>query len=95
MNDCASSAKHSTISKFCKKEHSPCRLNITGKSGGWPDKGRLWGPPNLRSNWYRGLLPRRDSDANHSPPSSAEVRNAWSCTNTSTPPIRLHGVVLN
>jgi hypothetical protein len=31
-------------------------------------------------------------EAQHSPPSSAEV-NAWSYT--STPPIRLHGVVLN
>jgi hypothetical protein len=32
-------------------------------------------------------------DADHSPPSSAEVKNAWSYT--STPPIRLHGVVLS
>jgi hypothetical protein len=32
-------------------------------------------------------------EANHSPPSSAEVKNAWSYTSTS--PIRLHGVVLN
>jgi hypothetical protein len=29
----------------------------------------------------------------HSPPSSANVKNAWSYT--STPPIRLHGVVLS
>jgi hypothetical protein len=35
--------------------------------------------------------PKRDAD--HSPPSSAEVKNAWSYT--STPPIRLHGVVLS
>jgi hypothetical protein len=31
--------------------------------------------------------------ADHSPPSSAEVKNAWSYT--STHPIRLHGVVLS
>jgi len=33
----------------------------------------------------------RESD--HSPPSRAKVKNAWSYT--STPPIRLHSVVLN
>jgi hypothetical protein len=33
------------------------------------------------------------SSVSHSPPSSAEVKNACSCT--STPPIRLHGVVLS
>jgi hypothetical protein len=32
-------------------------------------------------------------EADHSPPSSAKVKNAWSYT--STPPIRLHGVVLS
>jgi hypothetical protein len=32
-------------------------------------------------------------EADHSSPSSAEVKNAWSCT--STPPICLHGVVLS
>jgi hypothetical protein len=31
-------------------------------------------------------------EADHSPPPSAEVKNAWSYT--STPPIGLHGVVL-
>jgi hypothetical protein len=30
-------------------------------------------------------------EAHHSPPSSAEVKNAWSCT--PTPSISLHGVV--
>jgi len=35
--------------------------------------------------------PGRESD--HSPPSGAEVNNAWSYT--STPPIGLHGVVLS
>jgi hypothetical protein len=32
-------------------------------------------------------------EANHSPPSSVEVRNVWSCM--SNPPIRLHGVAFN
>jgi hypothetical protein len=32
-------------------------------------------------------------EADHSLPSSSEVKNAWSYT--STPPIRLHGVVLS
>jgi hypothetical protein len=36
---------------------------------------------------------RAGREADHSPPSSAEVKNAWSYT--STPPIRLHGVVLS
>jgi hypothetical protein len=36
---------------------------------------------------------RPGSEANHSPPSSAEIKNAWSYT--STPPIGLHGVVLS
>jgi hypothetical protein len=35
--------------------------------------------------------PGRETD--HSPPSTAEVKNAWSYT--STPPVRLHGVVLS
>jgi hypothetical protein len=38
----------------------------------------------------RGSFPGGEAD--HSPPSSAEVKNAWSYS--STPPIRLHGVVL-
>jgi hypothetical protein len=36
---------------------------------------------------------RPGREADHSPPSSAKVKNAWSYT--STPPIRLHGVVLS
>jgi hypothetical protein len=35
---------------------------------------------------------RPGREANHSPPSSSEVKNEWSYT--STPPVRLHGVVL-
>jgi hypothetical protein len=32
-------------------------------------------------------------EADHSPPSSAEVKNAWSYT--STPPVHLHGMMLS
>jgi hypothetical protein len=39
----------------------------------------------------RGSFPERKAD--HSPPSSAEFKNAWNYT--SIPPIRLHGVVLS
>jgi hypothetical protein len=38
-------------------------------------------------------LKRPGHEADHSPPSSADVKNAWSYT--STPSIRLHGVVLS
>jgi hypothetical protein len=40
---------------------------------------RLWGPPNFLYNGYRGPFPggkaRPGRDADHSPPSSAEVVN--------------------
>jgi hypothetical protein len=55
---------------------SPCR----------PD--RLWGPPNLLSNGYRGALSpgvkRAGREADHSPPTSAEFKKMW--IYTSTPP---------
>jgi hypothetical protein len=38
-------------------------------------------------------IKRPGREADHSPPSSADVKNAWSYT--STPPIRLHVVVLS
>jgi hypothetical protein len=47
--------------------------------------------------WIPGTLSlgvkRPGREADHSPPSSDEVKNAWSYT--STPTIRLHGVVLS
>jgi hypothetical protein len=55
------------------------------------------GPTQPPIQWVPGALslgakrPRREAD--HSPPSSAEVKNAWSYT--PIPPVRLHGVVLN
>jgi hypothetical protein len=46
--------------------------------------------------WVPGTLSlgvkRLGCETDHSPPSSAEVKNAWSYT--STAPIRLHGIVL-
>jgi hypothetical protein len=78
------------------------RMDLRVSDGGWqffsspPRPDRFWGPPSLLSNNYRGRSPGvkqpgRESD--HSPPSSAEVENAWSYT--STPPMRFHGVGLN
>jgi hypothetical protein len=47
--------------------------------------------------WVPGVTSTRvkwlGHEAEHSAPSSAEVKNAWSYT--STPPIRLHGLVLS
>jgi len=46
--------------------------------------------------WVRGPLSpgvkRLGSEAEHSPPSSAEIKNAWSYTSS---PTRLHGAVLS
>jgi hypothetical protein len=55
------------------------------------------GPTQPPIQWVSGFIspgvkqPGREAD--HSPRSSAEVKYSWSFT--STPPIRLHGVVLN
>jgi hypothetical protein len=54
------------------------------------------GPTQPPGQWVPGFfslgVKRPGRDANHSPPPSAEVKNSWSYT--STPPVRLHGVVL-
>jgi hypothetical protein len=47
----------------------------------------------FRTGAVSGGIKRLQREANHSPPSSADVKNAWSYT--STRPIRLHGVVLS
>jgi hypothetical protein len=56
----------------------------------------LW-PTQPPTQWVSGALSlgvkRQGSEVDHSPPSRAEVKNAWSYN--STPPIRLHGVVLS
>jgi len=36
---------------------------------------------------------RPGCEANYSPPSGAEIKNVWNYT--STPPVRLHGLVLS
>jgi hypothetical protein len=55
-------------------------------------------PTQLPIQWVSGValspgVKRPGRDADHSPPSSAKVKNAWRYTSTS--PIRLHGVVLS
>jgi hypothetical protein len=55
------------------------------------------GPTHPTIQWVLGALSlgvkQPGHEVDHSPPSSAEVKNAWSYT--STPPICFHGVVLN
>jgi hypothetical protein len=54
------------------------------------------GPNQPLIQWVPGALSlgvkRPGREADHSPPSGAEVKNAWSCI--STPPVHLRGVVL-
>jgi hypothetical protein len=60
-----------------------------------PRPDRLWGPPSLLSNVYQEIFSwgqsGRGREADHSPPSSAEAKSAWSYT--STPSICLHGAI--
>jgi hypothetical protein len=55
------------------------------------------GPTQPTIQWVPGILSlgvkRPGREADHSPPSSAEIKNEWSYT--STPPTCLHGVVLS
>jgi hypothetical protein len=56
----------------------------------------LYGLPSLLSSEYQGhFFPRGKAimhEVNHSPPSTAEVKNVWNYTST---PSRLHCIVLN
>jgi hypothetical protein len=55
------------------------------------------GPTQLPIQWVPGTLTsvveRSEHEADQSPPSSATVKNAW--IDTFSPPIHLHGMVLN
>jgi hypothetical protein len=52
------------------------------------------GPTQPRIQWALSPTVKRPGrEADHSPPSSAAVKNVWSCASIS--PSRLHGVVLN
>jgi hypothetical protein len=57
---------------------------------------QVWIPPGFLFNGYQGALSleikRPGREADHSAPSSAEVKNAWSYTSTLL--TRLHGAVL-
>jgi hypothetical protein len=70
------------------------RFRVPGGSGNFfpspprPPASYQWVPAALSLG-----VKRLRCEADHSPISSAEVKNAWSYT--STPPIRLHGVVLS
>jgi len=70
--------------------------NVGVFSSSSPRQDRLWGPPILLSSGTGALTPaikRPGCEANHLPPSSALVKNAWSCI--SIPAICFHFVVLN
>jgi hypothetical protein len=92
-----------TILKINKKPWATGRMiGVSSPGRGWesfysPQRpGRFWGPPNFLSNGYKGLsvgIKRPEREADHSTSSSAEVKNAWSYTSTSTE--RLHVVLLN
>jgi len=61
---------------------------------GYGQTDQLWDQPSLLSNGALSLgVKRPGREADHSSPSSVEVKNAWSCT--STPPIRLNAVALS
>jgi hypothetical protein len=80
-----------TFSFILREEHRfPADLGIFYFTPG-PDL--IWGPPNFLSSGYQGLfsgVKRTGREADLSPSSSAEVRNAWRYIST---PVRFHGFV--
>jgi hypothetical protein len=64
-------------------------LTTASKQALWPTQPPMQWVPGSLSLWAK--RPVREAD--HSPPSNAEVKNAWSYN--FTPPIPLHGVVLS
>jgi hypothetical protein len=54
---------------------------------------QLWGPSSLLPSGYRAVKWLRH-EADHSPPTSVDVKNTWIYTYIYSP-TRLHGVVLN
>jgi hypothetical protein len=64
-----------------------------------PCAGWLWSPPSLLSSGYQGLLSWGKvmvHEAVHWPPSSAKVKNVWSCTfHSPNTPLQPYGIVLN
>jgi hypothetical protein len=58
-----------------------------------PASSSLLGPNIVISTLISNTLDRPGREADHSPPSSAEVKNSWSYI--SAPPVRLHSVVLS
>jgi hypothetical protein len=60
----------------------PCRCNDGIFLSSPPNPDRLWNPSSLLSNGYRP-----GGEADHSPPSNADVKNE--CSYISAPPIRL------
>jgi hypothetical protein len=88
----------SFIIKFDSESGMEDQDSIFGRNKDSPQRpDRLWDPSSLLSKEYRGLLPRGvkrpDREADHSPPSSAEVKKAWRYNSSS--PVCLHGALLN
>jgi hypothetical protein len=93
---------HQYIIKWCLDTGRALHLHLICSipGGGWEffsSSRPALGPIQPPVQWVPGALSlgvkRPGHEADHSPPSSAEVKNAWSYT--STLPIRIHGVVLS
>jgi len=73
------------------------RDSIPGRGWDISPHHRFQNGSQLPIQWVTGALflgvKRKGREADHSPPSSAEVNNAWICTFST--PIRLYSVVLN